>query len=68
MSRTYAENLLQGMALEDFPLWKRGTEGDLKPMALAKPCKSPLTPLLQRGESNIASFFHMAKISTFVRC
>ncbi len=49
--------LLGGMAcwaLLVFPLWKRGTEGDLRPIALASVAKSPLAPLFQRGGSGRA--------------
>jgi peptide/nickel transport system permease protein len=37
-----------------FPLWKRGTEGDSKPVVPATVAKSPLIPLLQRGGSRRA--------------
>ncbi|OYV45628.1 MAG: hypothetical protein B7X12_08140 [Halothiobacillus sp. 20-53-49] len=46
----YAKARLQGIFLGASPFEKGGAEGDLSGLRLARPCKSPLTPLFQRGE------------------
>ena|GEM_PF-6167648 len=43
-------NSLRGLCAGDFPLWKKGTKGDLQTLSTLQREKSPSIPLFQRGK------------------